>query len=173
VFRLPEQKWIKSWQTVHPSPCCFLQCSVALSRDNAVEHNIILSKINSRTGNENPREENAGMKTWERKMQAWLFERLRETNSGGQASCPTSSAREASAPHQRKVAVFEWYTRNELCQLNLSIKAYKLVQSSIGAVTDDLQSKNKNNASLSSSHPEWSNWSGWSMYSWSNGEEMM
>jgi hypothetical protein len=40
--------------------------------------------------------------------------------------------------------------------LNLSIKAYKLVQSSIGAVTDDLQSKNKNNASLSSSHPEWS-----------------
>jgi hypothetical protein len=71
VFRLPEQKWIKSWQSVHPSPCCFLQCSVTLSRDNAVERNIILSKINSRTGNENPREENAGMKTWEKKMQAW------------------------------------------------------------------------------------------------------
>ena len=79
VFRLPEQKWIKSWQTVHSSPCSFLKCSVTLTLDNAVEHNIILSKINSRTGIENLREVNSGMKTWERKIQAWLFERLRET----------------------------------------------------------------------------------------------
>jgi hypothetical protein len=50
--------------------------------------------------------------------------------------------------------------------LNLCINAYKRVQSSIGVVNDDLQSKNKNNASLSS-HTRWS------MYSWSNGEEMM
>ncbi len=36
-------------------------------------------EINSRTGIENLREENSGMKTWEKKFQAWLFERLRET----------------------------------------------------------------------------------------------
>ncbi len=49
-------------KSVHPSPCFFLQCSATLTLDNAVEHNIILSKINSRTGNENLREENLGMK---------------------------------------------------------------------------------------------------------------
>ena len=38
-----------------------------------------MSKINSCTGVENLREENSGMKTWEKKIQAWLFERLRET----------------------------------------------------------------------------------------------
>jgi hypothetical protein len=114
------------------------------------------------------------MKTWERKNSGTIvWETQRSTglsciwtNSGGQASCPTSSAREASVPHQRKVVVFEWYTRNEICQLNLCINAYKRVQSSIGVVTDDLQSKNKNNAYLSS-HTRWS------VYSWSNGEEMM
>ncbi len=122
-------------------------------------------EINSRTGIENLREENSDMKTWGKKIQSWLFERLKRnpgfsciwTNSGRQTRCLTSSAREASAPHQRKVVVFVWYTRNELCQLNLSINAYKLVKSSIGVVSDDLQSKNKNHASLSSSHSVWSN----------------
>jgi len=89
------------------SPCSFLQCSVTLSLDNAVEHNIILSKINSRTGYATPREENSGMKTWERKVQAWLFERLRETQEFPASEqtledkqvVQNSSAREASAPH--------------------------------------------------------------------------
>jgi hypothetical protein len=42
-------------------------------------------------------------------------------------------------------------------QFSLRTNAYKLLQSSNGVVTDDLPSKNKNNASLSSSHSVWSN----------------
>ena len=117
------------------------------------------------------REENSGMIVWETQRNPGFS--CIWTNSGRQASCLTSSAREASAPHQRKVLVFEWYTRNELYQLNLCINAYKLVQSPIGVVSDDLQSKNKNHASLSSSHSVRSNWSDWSMYSWSNIGEMI
>ena len=117
------------------------------------------------------REENSGMIVWETQRNPGFS--CIWTNSGRQASCLTSSAREASSPHQRKVLVFEWYTRNELCLLNLRINAYKLVQSSIGVVSDDLQSMNKNYASLSSSHSVRSNWSDWSMYSWSNRGEMM
>ena len=62
VFLLPERNRIKSCQTVHPSPCSFLKCSVTLTFDDDVEHNIILSKINSHTGIEKLREVNSGMK---------------------------------------------------------------------------------------------------------------
>ncbi len=56
----------------------FLQCSVTLTLDNVVENNIILSKINSRTGNENRERKIQTWKPERGKIQVRLFERLRE-----------------------------------------------------------------------------------------------